>query len=43
MRRNLDAVEKIIGFSDDEVNQLLNYLYPALANEIEQLKTLMQD
>jgi len=40
LRRNLDAVEKIIGFSDDEVNQLLN---SALANEIEQLKTLMQD
>ena len=33
---------RIIDFSDDEINQLLDYLYPALANEIEQLRTLMQ-
>jgi hypothetical protein len=33
---------RIIDFSDDEINQLLDHLYPALANEIEQLKTLMQ-
>ena len=33
---------KILGFSDDEIDRILDYLYPALANEIEQLKTLMQ-
>jgi hypothetical protein len=32
----------VLGFSDDEINRILDYLYPALANEIEQLKTLMQ-
>jgi len=26
-----------------EINRLLNYLYPALANEIQQLKTLSKD
>jgi len=36
------AILKILGFNDDEINQLLDYLYPALANEIEQLKTLME-
>jgi len=29
---------RIIDFSDDEINQLLDYLYPALANEINQPK-----
>jgi len=32
----------MLGFGDDEINCILDYLYPALANEIEQLKTLMQ-
>jgi len=32
----------VLGFGDDEVNRLLDYLYLALANEIQQLKTLMQ-
>lgn len=36
------TILKILGFNDDEINKLLDYLYPALANEIEQLKTLMQ-
>ena len=36
------AILKILGFSDDEINQFLDYLYPALAKEIEQLKTLME-
>jgi hypothetical protein len=36
------AILKILGFNNDETNQLLDYLYPALAKEIEQLKTLMQ-
>jgi type I restriction-modification system DNA methylase subunit len=36
------AILKILGFNDEEVNQLLDYLYPALANEIQQLKTLME-
>jgi len=26
----------------EEINRVLDYLYPALANEIKQLKTLMQ-
>jgi hypothetical protein len=36
------AILSILGFSDNEINCILEYLYPALANEIEQLKTLMQ-
>jgi len=36
------AILKILGFSEDEANQLLDYLYPALTNEIQQLKTLME-
>jgi hypothetical protein len=32
----------LLGFGDDEINGILDYLYPALANEIQQLKTLMQ-
>ena len=32
---------KVLGFSDDNIDRILNYLYPALAKEIEQLKTLM--
>jgi len=37
-----NAILKILGFSDDEIKRTLDCLYPALANEIEQLKTLMQ-
>jgi hypothetical protein len=33
---------KALDLSDDEIRHILGYLYPALANEIEQLKTLMQ-
>jgi len=36
------AFLKVLGFGDDETNRILDYLYPALANEIQQLKTLMQ-
>jgi len=32
----------VLGFGDDEIDRILDYLYPALANEIEQLKTLMR-
>jgi hypothetical protein len=43
LREEIDkAVLKVLGFSDDEIERLLDYLYPALANEIEQLKTLME-
>jgi len=35
-------VLRVLGFGVGEVNRLLDYLYPALANEIQQLKTLMQ-
>jgi len=33
---------KVLGFGVDEIDRILDYLYPALANEIQQLKTLMQ-
>jgi hypothetical protein len=33
---------KVLDFNEQETNQLLDYLYPALTKEIEQLKTLMQ-
>ena len=36
------SILKILGFSEKEAHQLLNYLYPALTKEIEQLKTLME-
>jgi hypothetical protein len=36
------AVLGVLGFGDDEINSILDYLYPALTKEIEQLKTLMQ-
>lgn len=43
LRRKIDTVFlSIFGFSDDEIGRILDYLYPALANEIEQLKTLMK-
>ena len=32
----------MLSFGDYEVNRILDYLYLALANEIQQLKTLMQ-
>jgi len=35
------AVFRVLGFGDDEIDHILDYLYPALANEIEQLKKLM--
>jgi hypothetical protein len=36
------VILRVLGFGDDEINRILDYLYPALAKEIEQLKTLMQ-
>jgi hypothetical protein len=36
------AILEVLGYSEDEAKQLLDNLYPALANEIGQLKTLMQ-
>ena len=36
------AILKVLGFNEQETNQLLDYLYPALTKEIQQLKTLMQ-
>ncbi|MBS7611474.1 hypothetical protein KEJ27_04620 [Candidatus Bathyarchaeota archaeon] len=36
------AILRVLGFGDDEINRTLDYLYPALANEIEQLKRLME-
>jgi len=36
------AILKTLGFSEQETTQLLDYLYPALTKEIEQLKVLMK-
>jgi hypothetical protein len=36
------AILKTLGFNEQEVNKLLDYLYPALTKEIKQLKTLME-
>lgn len=36
------TILKLLGFSDDEIRGWLDFLYPALANEIQQLKTLME-
>jgi hypothetical protein len=42
-RKELDTMFlQLMGYSSSEVDQLLNYLYPALAQEIEKLKTLME-
>jgi len=42
-RKEIDTMLlQIMGYSDKEADQLLDYLYPALANEIEKLKTLME-
>jgi len=30
------AMLKVLSFGDDEINRILDYLYPALANEIQQ-------
>jgi len=41
-RKELDImILQMMGYSDDEITQLLDSLYPTLANEIEKLKTLM--
>jgi hypothetical protein len=36
------AMLKILGYTNDEAIELLNFLYPALTSEIEQLKKLME-
>jgi len=36
------AIMRVLGFSDDEIEEILDFLYPALAKEIEQLKALMK-
>jgi hypothetical protein len=42
-RKELDTILlHFLGYSDKEVDQLLKYLYPALANEIGKLKTMME-
>jgi hypothetical protein len=42
-RKEIDiALLQVIGYSLDEANHLLDYLYPALADEIEKLTTLLQ-
>jgi len=34
----LATVKTVLGFDVDEINRILDYLYPALANEIQQPK-----
>jgi len=42
-RTEIDKIVlRVLGFGDVEISRLLDYLYPALADEIQQLKTLMQ-
>ena len=42
-RENIDKTFlKILGFNDKETKEILDFLYPALANEIKQLKALMK-
>lgn len=36
------AILSVLGFGDDEIDRILDYLYPALAKEIQQLKNLMK-
>jgi len=36
------AIFEIIGFSQNETMRILDFLYPALVNEIEKLKTMME-
>jgi hypothetical protein len=33
---------KLLGYDKDKIEEILDYLYPALANEIENLKQLME-
>ena len=35
------AILKVLGYNEKRIGEMLDYLYPALAKEIEQLKTLM--
>lgn len=37
-----EAFLKVLGFTQKETKDIVDYLYPALANEIEKLKTLME-
>jgi hypothetical protein len=42
-RKEIDTMLlQFLGYSDKEALQLVDYLYPALANEIEKLKVLME-
>jgi len=36
------AILRVLGFGDDEISRILDYLYPALANEVQQPTNLMQ-
>ena len=37
------AVLRVLGFGVDEINRILDYLYPAFANKIQQLKHSCKD
>jgi hypothetical protein len=43
MRVETDKIVlRVLGHSEEEVNQILNWSYPVLASEIEKLKTLIE-
>jgi len=42
VERNESIMLWVLSFGDGEIDRILVYLYPALASEIQQLKTLMQ-
>ena len=43
LRTEIDRVVlKILGFTDTQIQGLIDQLYPLLAEEIEKLKTLME-
>jgi len=42
-RKKLDTMLlRVVGYSENDADQLLGYLYPALAEEIEKLKNMME-
>jgi hypothetical protein len=42
-RKEIDTmILKIIGFEENEIENMLGHLYPALYDEIEKLKSLME-
>lgn len=43
IRKKIDnGILEVLGFTKKEANELLQFLYPALAKEIQNLKSLME-